>query len=143
MLAGADIVVGLGEIEGDQDLVLEQLLVDAEIARACERIVRGVDADADPTFLADVAEVGPGGHFLAQRTTRAAARGDEFLVPSLAPRVAYEAWLELGRPSMYATAREQVAAILAGPVVDPLPASVRGEVDGILAAADRELARDA
>jgi trimethylamine:corrinoid methyltransferase-like protein len=116
--------------------------VDAEIARACERIVRGVDAEVDDALLADVVEVGPGGHFLAQRTTRAAARGDEFLVPSLAPRVAYEAWLELGRPSMYATAREQVAAILSGPVMDPLTGSVRAEVDAILAAADRELARD-
>jgi trimethylamine--corrinoid protein Co-methyltransferase len=142
VLAGADIVVGLGEIEGDQNLVLEQLLVDAEIARACERIVRGVDADVGDAFFADVAEVGPGGHFLAQRTTRSAARGDEFLVPSLAPRVSHEAWLELGRPSMYATARDQVRAILEAPVVDPLPAAAREEVDRILAAADREIAAD-
>jgi trimethylamine--corrinoid protein Co-methyltransferase len=142
VLAGADIVVGLGEIEGDQDLVLEQLLVDAEIARACERIVRGVDADADPAFLTDIAEVGPGGHFLAQRTTRAAARGDEFLAPTLAPRAAYEAWAELGRPSMYATARERVREILAGPVVDPVPDATAAEVARILALADRELASD-
>ncbi len=143
VLAGADIVVGIGEIEGDQNLVLEQLLVDAEIARACERIARGVDADADEAFIRDIAEVGPGGHFLAQRSSRTAARGSEFLVPSLEPRLAYESWLELGRPSMYAAAREQVRAILAEPAVDPLPEQVAAEVEAILAAADRELtARD-
>jgi trimethylamine--corrinoid protein Co-methyltransferase len=140
VLAGADIVVGLGEIEGDQDLVLEQLLVDAEIARACERIARGVDVDADAAFLADVDEVGPGGHFLVQRTTRAAARGDEFFVPALAPRVSHEAWLQLGRPSMYAAARDQVREILSGPVLDPLPDAVADDIARILAAADGDLA---
>jgi trimethylamine--corrinoid protein Co-methyltransferase len=142
VLAGADIVVGLGEIEGDQNLVLEQLLVDAEVARACERIAKGVDADVDDAFFADIAEVGPGGHFLAQRTTRAAARGDEFLVPALAPRVSHETWLQLGKPSMYTAAREQVRAILGEPVVDPLPASTIDDIEAILAAADRELAEE-
>jgi len=140
VLAGADIVVGLGEIEGDQNLVLEQLLVDAEIARACERIARGLDAEVDGSFLGDIDEVGPGGDFLSQRTTRAAARGDEFLVPALAPRLARDAWLDLGRPSMYAAAREQVREILSGPMVDPLPDATVDDIGRILATADRELA---
>ncbi|MFA5872478.1 MAG: hypothetical protein WC832_00795 [Anaerolineales bacterium] len=34
--AGADIIVGLGEIESDQVLVLEQLVVDNELVHFCE-----------------------------------------------------------------------------------------------------------
>ncbi len=83
--------------------------------------------------------MGPGGHFLAQKTTRAAARGDEFLVPTLVPRLSYESWVELGRPSMYAAARERVREILAGPVADPVPETTVAEVGRILAEADREL----
>ena len=119
--------------------MLEQILVDAEIVRVCERIARGVETEVDPALFADIAEVGPGGHFLAQKSTRAAARGGEFLVPDLEPRLAYETWLGLGRPSMYEAARERVREILAGPVVDPVPDSVVADVERILAEADRVL----
>ena len=138
--AGADIVVGLGEIESDQTLVLEQLLVDEEIARLCARIVEGVDASPGAELHDDIAEVGPGGNFLARRSTRAATRSGEFVLPALVDRHGHDAWLELGRPSMYGRARERVTEILAAPPVDPLSAATRDALDEILAAADRELA---
>ena len=138
--AGADIVVGLGCIEGDQALILEQLLVDAEVARLCGRLVAGIDPGAAGVdLLADIAEVGPGGHFLAQPSTRRAVRSGEFYVPRLIGRHPYEAWLAAGRPSMYTGAREEVRRILAGPIADPLPDHVIDELDRILAAADRDL----
>jgi trimethylamine:corrinoid methyltransferase-like protein len=40
---------------------------------------------------------------------------------------------------MYAKAREEVARILADPVVDPLPDDVDRELNEILAAADHDL----
>ncbi len=43
---------------------------------------------------------------------------------------------------MYRRARERVEAILAGPVVDPVPDAVLEEVDRILAEADRALDDD-
>lgn len=140
VLAGADIIVGLGEIESDQTLVLEQILVDAEIARICQRLCDGIDTAAGAELFDDIAEVGPGGNFLAQQSTRRAAHGREFYTPALFDRHAYDAWVELGRPSMYQRAREEVARILAGPVVDPLPDDVNHEIDEILAAADLDLA---
>ncbi len=138
--AGADIVVGLGVIESDQTLVLEQLLVDEEIARLCGRIADGVDASPGAELHDDIAEVGPGGNFLACRSTRAATRSGEFVVPRLVDRHSHDAWLELGRPTMYGRARERVTEILAAPPVDPLAPATRDALDEILAAADRELA---
>jgi len=137
--AGADIVVGFGEIQGDQALVLEQILVDNELARYVERLVEGIGEPADPAFVAEVAAVGPGGNFLASAVTRRAARSREFLAPTLVGRHAYEAWRDLGSPSMYGRARDRVREILAAPVVDPLPDAVEVELAQLLAAADTAL----
>jgi len=137
--AGADIVVGFGEVQGDQALVLEQILVDNELARYVERLVEGIGPPADPDFVGEIAGVGPGGDFLASPVTRRAARSREFLTPGLIGHTAYEAWLSVGSPTMYERARERVREIIAGPPIDPLPDPVEAELDRILAAADEEL----
>lgn len=137
---GADIIVGLGEIEADQTLILEQLVVDNEIGRLCERVFAGVDTSAAKDLFDDVAKVGPGGNFLRTRHTRQLAHSDEFYRSSLFDRHTYEAWVSLGRPTLYSNARKKVAEILARPPADPLPEAVLRELDEILAAADKELA---
>lgn len=138
--AAADVIIGYGEIDGDQTLLLEQILVDNELAHLVARLVAGVDPREGAELLDDIAEVGPGGHFLAQPSSRAAARSGEFYEPALIGRNTIDAWVAAGRPSMYARARERVEAILAGPVVDPVPDAVLEEVGRILAEADRALA---
>ncbi len=138
--AGSDIIVGFGEIESDQLLVLEQLIIDNEIAHLCRRLYEGVDAGTSMDFYDDVVQVGPGGHFLASRNTRRAARSAEFYMSNLLDRHPYEAWLRLGRPNLYTKAREKVREILAGPMVDPLPEHISCQLDDILHRADKELA---
>ena len=138
-LAGADIIVGYGEIESDQALVLEQILVDNEIAHLCQRLCEGISAAPTADLLEDILQVGPGGHFLKQRSTRQAARSSEFYLPKLIDRHPYESWLGLGKPDLYSQAREQVSAILSAELVDPLPEKVIQELDQILNIADKEL----
>ena len=138
-MAGADIIVGYGEIESDQALYLEQIVVDNELAHLCQRLLEGVDSSAERDFYADIPAVGPGGHFLKQRNTRNAARSKEFYTPRLIDRSPYEAWLGLGQPSMYARAREEVRRILAEPLADPLPEEVEARLGEILERADREI----
>jgi trimethylamine---corrinoid protein Co-methyltransferase len=137
--AGADIIVGYGELDGDQTLVLEQILVDNELAHLALRLVSGVDGRADAELLEDIAEVGPGGNFLAQPSTRVASRSGEFYEPGLIGRLPYDAWANAGKPSMYGRARERVQAILDGPVVDPVEPEVMAAIEEILARADAEL----
>ena len=140
VFAGADIVIGMGEIESDQLLVLEQLVVDNEIAHFCDRLLQGVDASPNKELFEDIAQTGPGGNFLKLKSTRLAARSDEFFYPLLFDRLSPEKWVEAGKPTLYTKAREMVEEILAGPMVDPLPEAVCTELDTILASADRELA---
>ena len=140
--AGADIVVGYGELDGDQTLVLEQILVDNELAHLVLRMVDGVDGRDGAELYEDIAEIGPGGNFLALQATRRAARSGEFYEPALIGRASYDAWHTLGKPTMYDRARERVREILDGPMVDPVPEATLVEVDRILAAADAELHED-
>jgi trimethylamine--corrinoid protein Co-methyltransferase len=139
VLAGSDIIVGFGEVESDQALYLEQIMVDNEIAHFCERLHQGVDTAPEKDLFEDIAKIGPGGHFLASKSTRAAARSDEFYKAKYVNRQSYETWLSLGRLSMYTAAHEKVQEILSAPLVDPLPDSVIGKLDGILRRADTEL----
>ncbi len=138
--AGSDIIVGMGEIESDQLLVLEQVVVDNEIAHYCERLYKGVDASDSKRIFEDFSKYGHGGNYLKSKNTRLAARSDEFLYPTLIDRHTYETWLSLGKPTMYTKAREKVEQILAGPEVDPMPDSISQQLNEILRAADKELA---
>ena len=139
VLAGSDILVGFGEIESDQLLVLEQIVVDNEIAHFCERIFRGVDSGPESILTDDVVDVGPGGNFLARKSTRKFARGDEVQFTNLVDRHTLDHWLQLGKPSMYSNARKRVQEILAQPVQDALPSATLQKLDEILDRADREL----
>jgi trimethylamine--corrinoid protein Co-methyltransferase len=139
VLAGSDVIVGFGEIESDQLLVLEQIVVDNEIAHYCKRIAQGVNTSEEKMLIEDVIKVGPGGNYLALRSTRSAARSDEFHLAALMDRHNRDAWLELGKPTMYSNARQKVIEILNGPLVDPLPEAVIQELDRILAAAEKEI----
>ena len=141
-LTGADMVIGIGQVDCSQLLVLEQIVVDNEIAHHSRRVRTGIDSSEARHLLADIAEVGPGGHFLKCRSTRQAARSGEFTMPGLVDRHPYEAWVERGRPSIYTAARERVCSILEGSVVDPLPDDISARLDDILRRADAELKED-
>jgi trimethylamine--corrinoid protein Co-methyltransferase len=140
VLSGADILIGFGEIESDQLLILEQIVVDNEIAHLCQRLAEGVDCSDEKDLFEDIARIGPGGHYLATRSTRKAARSSEFLVSRLVDHHSYKAWAEMGKPSMYGKAREVVEELLFQPLVDPLPEEVEDKLDQILRKAERELA---
>lgn len=139
VLAGSDVIVGFGEIEGDQTLVLEQIVVDNEIARICERIFQGIDSGPEKILTDDILDVGPGGHFLAQKSTRRLSRTNEFYLSNLLDRNTLEAWQALGEPNMYDNARQKVEEILATPPDDPLPGDICAKLDEILARAEHEL----
>lgn len=139
VLVGTDLLVGFGEIDSDQLLILEQIVVDNEIAHLCQRIAQGVDCSPEKDLFEDIAHVGPGGHFLGTRSTRQAARGTEIYTPKLIDHTSYEAWVNLGKPSMYTKARDMVAGILEGPLLDPLPGEVCEKLDQILKKAERQI----
>lgn len=142
LLAGSDIILGIGVIESDQLLVLEQIVVDNEIAHVCERLFQGVSSEPDRVLTKDVFDIGPGGNFLSRKSTLKFAKSREVHFSDLLDRHTFEQWLGLGKPSMYSNARKKVEELLAQPVQDALPDDVIVTLDSILERADVDLARD-
>jgi trimethylamine--corrinoid protein Co-methyltransferase len=139
VLSGVDVINGTGEIETSQLLVREQIVVDHEIACMCKRFKDGIDVSDAKDYMEDIAQVGPGGHFLMQPSTVKACRSDEFHTPELSDRNTFEQWESLGNPSLYSNARKRVEEILAGPQKNPLPDDVLGRLEDILRRANNEL----
>lgn len=139
VLSGTDIINGIGEMETSQLLVLEQLIVDHEIASVCKRLRDGIEVSDSRDLYADVARAQPGGHFLMEDSTLEACHSEEFLKSALADRNTFEQWQELGRPDLYSRARERVREILDMPPPHPLPDAVVGKLEAVMREADKEL----
>ena len=121
MLARPDLLVGPGSLGGALVFDPRQVLVDVEMFRMSRHASGGIGVD-DGRFLDDVlARVGPGGSFLAERSTRAATRDGEWYLPALGWHDGVAAWQEAGRPALEDECRERVAALLASHESLPLP----------------------
>jgi len=142
VLNGTDLIQGPGGLNTSNMMTLEQIVVDDEIARMCQRLREGVDTSPEKNYFEDIKAVGPGGHFLRQRNTRAAARSSEFVKPELVDRNPYEGWVELGRPDLYDKAKVKVEEILASPQKNPLPDDVIEKLEGIMRKAEVGLKED-
>jgi trimethylamine--corrinoid protein Co-methyltransferase len=140
-LNGADLIQGPGGLDTSNMMSLEQIVVDDEIARMCQRLREGVDISPEKDYFEDIKEVGPGGHFLRQRNTRTAARSNEFVMPQLVDRNPYDQWAALGRPDLYENAKVKVEEILAVPQKNPLPDEVIGKLENIMRKADDVLTK--
>ena len=64
--------------------------------------------------------MGPGNHFLKQKSTRNLFRTDEFYTPPLSVRDSYDSWLAMGSPDMIGNARTKVESILSSDQPNPI-----------------------
>ena len=142
VLGGVDVINGFGEIETSQLLVLEQIIVDEEIARRCRRLAAGIDFSESKNLFDDLLKVGPGGHFLDIESTFHLCRSAEFYQPQLHDKHQLEEIKESCETDIYAMAREKVMEILSAPVQNALSDTVKAKLDDILDRATDGLAKD-
>lgn len=127
MLSRPDLLVGPGTLGGGMVWSPEQALIDREIFRMCGRVCEGIAVE--DRLLDDVIDaVGPGGHFLAERSTRELIREGELFLPDLGQHDSPEAWVASGRPSLMVQAKDRVAALLEGHETVPLPEDIEREL---------------
>jgi trimethylamine--corrinoid protein Co-methyltransferase len=112
-LSWPDILVGPGLLGGSMVLSLEQLLMDVEIFRMCERARQGIASGEDKWLEDVISRIGPGGSFIAERSTVDGIRGGEWYVPQLGWHDTFEAWEAADRPTLLDEARGNVERILA------------------------------
>jgi trimethylamine--corrinoid protein Co-methyltransferase len=134
-LARPDILVGPGCLSGSTVLSLEQLVIDLEVFRRCERLHRGIEDLAGEPVEAAIADVGPGGDFIARTATRDAVHRGEWSIDTMGVHDTYERWDASGRPELLEEARSIVDATIAGHEPLPLDEATTRELERIEQAA--------
>lgn len=131
LLAGADLMCGIGLLDDSSSLSYEQIVIDDEIVAAIARLIRGDRADEDTMALDVIERVGPGKNFLAQRHTLAHVKTDHFM-PNLIDRRSFDAWSADGSKTLVDRARERTKWILANHHVTPLEPGVQEELHAVI-----------
>jgi trimethylamine--corrinoid protein Co-methyltransferase len=134
-LAGAETGSGLGLVESCTLLYPESILLDADVYHRVRIESSGLDTSPEAMALDVIKEVGPRGHFLAHRHTRANLRRRQYSDLTSQPRQGggYRDPLEV--------AREKVEWILTNHHPQPLEEAQKEELTRILKVADREKGR--
>jgi trimethylamine--corrinoid protein Co-methyltransferase len=137
MLSWPDLMIGSVLLGGSMILSLEQLVIDAEVFRMSKQAHRGILTD-DAMWLDDVIQrVGPGGHFLGEKSTVVNIRSGEWMIPRLGVHDAQESWEMAGRKDILEEAREKVENLLSTHEPLPLSDEVEKELDKIQKRADQ------
>ncbi len=129
MLAGPDTVSGIGGLDTDNTMSLEQLVLDAEIVDYIRRVLRPFPVTEETVHLDLLKRLGPAGNFLKEKHTllhfREALWSSNILLR--------EGFVE-GQPNearVRERARSRVREILATHEPEPLPSDVKREVGRI------------
>ena len=130
-LSWPDILVGPGLLGGSMILSLAQLLIDVEIYRMSRRAHQGIAAGQEAWLDGVIEQVGPGGHFLAERSTVDRIRGDQWYISKFGLHDTFESWVAKGQPRLLESARQQVDEILARHEPQPFDPEIERELDRI------------
>jgi trimethylamine--corrinoid protein Co-methyltransferase len=139
-LAGADTFGHMGILGADQAGSLQQLIVDDRMAAYVKQVLRGLSVDEETLALDVIKEVGIGGNFLGEEHTHRHFR-QELWFPIAFDRRRWDEWWADGAPSMADWALERKTEILADHHPPPPEPELVREIDGIVAAARRDLVR--
>jgi trimethylamine--corrinoid protein Co-methyltransferase len=128
-LSWPDILVGPGLLDGSTVMSFEQLILDLEVYRRNRRLYQGIKTSEDAWLDQEIAGVGPGGNYLARRSTRNALHDREWHISSLGEHDSYERWLGCGKPGLLDEARGRLDELLGKYEPLPLDESVQAELD--------------
>ncbi|NIO68169.1 MAG: trimethylamine methyltransferase [Anaerolineae bacterium] len=130
LLAGHNLVHDVGYLEAGLTTSPEMIVFTAEMISMMRRFMDGTSLDAESLALDVIDQVGPGGDFLTAKHTLKHFR--ELWQPTLFSRQRAQYWVEKGSQRLGDRLREKTLSILEEHQPEPLPDSVREEIDYIL-----------
>lgn len=131
VMAGVDLIAGIGGLEGSNTLCLEQMIIDSEIWQSTLRLAHGFDVTNETLALDTIRKVGPGGHFLSEKHTLTHFE-DELWMPKISDRKPYAAWKSAGEKNLADVAKEHVKSILKNHTPEPIDKTIQEEINHIL-----------
>jgi trimethylamine--corrinoid protein Co-methyltransferase len=136
-LSGLTVLAGAGLVDFINTFRPDQLLVDNEIISSTRRLLEGIRIDGEAIAAEVIAQVGPGGNYLAHDHTAANFRR-ELWFPRLWDRRPWSVWEEQGEKDVARRAADRLASLDHRP--PPLPANVEAEIWGIVREAESRVA---
>jgi trimethylamine--corrinoid protein Co-methyltransferase len=141
-LAGANELSGIGEMEAGVSGSFAQMVADNEFAGVIQRVRKGFIVNSETLAVDVIASAMEGTrNYLGQKHTMKTLRAGEVLMTELAERGTWDSWESGGRKGLAERAQAEAERILKEHQVPPLDAAQERELDAILSAAERELAK--
>jgi trimethylamine--corrinoid protein Co-methyltransferase len=86
----SDMLLGCGFLHGSRIWSYAEMMLDCEIFSIVRKMMQGIEVNEETLALDTIANVGPGGHYLAQKHTRKHMR--ELFMPQFMDRRPYSEW---------------------------------------------------
>jgi trimethylamine--corrinoid protein Co-methyltransferase len=139
MMAGINLVNGVGLIDAGSGMSHEKLVIDDEVFGGLRRILRGIEV-SDETLAAEVIEeVGPGGHYLAQKHTRDLLNKERWF-PKISNRLPLQEWKKQ-KMDLWQKAREEAMKILRTHRPEPLDKEKEEKIRNLVCYAEKKAAQ--
>ena len=141
LMAGADMISGLGGLASLTVASNEQLVIDNEIMRVLRKMVRGIKLDKDTLAVDVIAAAAEDQPYLLQEHTLRYLRDDEVFIPDLGFDDMWDAWENQDRRDIRQKAGHKVDQLLDSTPEDLQPSETNDIFDSIMAAAQAELVK--
>jgi trimethylamine--corrinoid protein Co-methyltransferase len=125
----SDMLLGCGLLHGSRIWSYPQMMMDCEIFSIVQKMMQGIVIDEDTLALETMAQVGPGGHFLAQKHTR--DHMHELFLPQFMDRRPYSEW-EAKKDDARDWALSKARKTLADHQPEPLDKKISTEMEKII-----------
>ena len=137
IMAGMDIVYGLGRLGGASLASPAQLVIDNQLIALLKEYVGGVQVDDEYLAVDEILEAGIGGSFVRSKHTLRHCR--DYVEPSLFRFQLQQTWEAEGEKDLYERAVDEYRRLQTQIKPVDLPDDVRCEMDAVVARADKAL----
>ena len=128
LLMGSNLNHDCGYLDFGLSGAPEELVVVDEVVGMTRRVLRGIEVTRDTLAVDTIAQVGPGGSFLATKHMKRYQRTAQWR-PTILNRTTFSKWEREGSLDLDARAKIKAKDLLATHEVAPLPADVAAFVD--------------
>jgi trimethylamine--corrinoid protein Co-methyltransferase len=130
----SDMLLGAGFLHGSRIWSFAEMMMDCEIFSIMDKVIRGIEVNDETLALEAIANVGPGGHFLAQKHTKKHMR--ELFIPQFLDRRPYTEW-ETKKDNAADWALAKARKTLKEHQPDPLDANISKEMAKIIKSVEK------
>jgi trimethylamine--corrinoid protein Co-methyltransferase len=130
----SDMLLGCGFLHGSRIWSYAEMMMDCEIFAIIHKMMQGIEVNEETLALDTIANVGPGGHFLAQKHTRKHMR--ELFMPQFMDRRPYSEW-ETKKDDACDWATAKARKILSEHCPEPLDPQISAEMGRIIKSVEK------